>query len=73
MKTLQRDVNLARKLAKTGGALLNTATNLLDPELEMHDKDGLFKMHEDQLLDCISFIREYRRRVNPIELKGQRL
>jgi hypothetical protein len=74
-KIPQRDVNLSRKLhnmSHQAGLVINV---LLDPKAEVPDEHlqeveivGL----ENQMFDCIAACREYRRKVSPIELKGQR-
>jgi len=74
-KIPQRDVNLSRKLhnmAHQAGLVINV---LLDPEAETtheHLTDVDIVGLEQQMFDCISACREYRRKVTPIELKGQR-
>lgn len=75
MKVPQRDVNLARKLhnmSHQAGAIIYV---LLDPEAETpveHLQNVELTGLENQMLDCIGFIREYRRKVNPVEVRGQR-
>ncbi len=73
----QRDVNLARKMTRLGTHLLLHSQSLLDPshasERELSDSDGTAEhILEDELLDMHSALREYRRKINPIEQKGQR-
>ena len=72
-KIPQRDVNLSRKLhnmTHQAGLIINI---LLDPDadhevLQRMEIEGL----ENQMFDCISACREYRRKTSPIEVKGQR-
>jgi hypothetical protein len=65
----QRNANLAAKMMSTGLMCIGTSQLLVDPtkELPFNSRDL-----EDSLLDTLAAIREYKRKVNPIELKGQR-
>lgn len=75
MKIPQRDINLSRKLhnmTHQAGLIINI---LLDPKAE-NPPEQLQNVElvglENQLFDCISAIREYRRKISPIEIRGQR-
>jgi hypothetical protein len=77
-KIPQRDINLSRKLhnmTHQAGLIINV---LLDPNAESgpiserHLQDVEIVGLENQMFDCIAACREYRRKVNPVELKGQR-
>jgi hypothetical protein len=72
MKTPQRDVNLARRLVRIGNQTLGLGAELLLDPIKQPELDSMLTQLENGLLDAISACREYRRKVNPIELKGQR-
>lgn len=68
----QRDVNLANVLISTAMHLLQSARNLTDPARDRNEKVLDIVYSSDRAFDAQMSIREYLRKVNPVETKGQR-
>ena len=66
----QRDVNLAREMMRQGQQLISQSIALLDPSKVIDynwQSDAI-----NALLGLIGDIREHKRKISHIELKGQR-
>jgi hypothetical protein len=64
-------INLAKRCTSAIAGLSATVITLSDPSIALTETD--LSQMESTLLDTLSAFREFRRKINPVEIKGQRL